>query len=73
MAANNFTYHREGGELGKVLHHEGLTRRQALQLVGEHIFYNGLASKADAQRFTAKMVIGEAAEFGPYTFTVGKE
>lgn len=66
-----YTYHREGG--AKVLHYEGLRKREAFQLVSEHIYYNGLATKSDAQRFSASMKDGEPATLGPYTFTVTAE
>lgn len=69
-AAKTYTWHREGN--GRVLDHANLTLHQTLVMVGQSIYDNGYASKADAQRFSATLKVGEPAEFGPYTFTVGK-
>ncbi len=48
------------------------TRRSALQWIGQTICDNGFGMKADVQRFSAKVLDGKAATFGPYTFTLTK-
>lgn len=54
--------------------YNGMTKRQALQLVGETLCDNGYAVKADAQRFAATVKLdGTPATFGPYTFTLTKD
>lgn len=68
-----YTYRREGN--GHVHGpYAGKTKRQALQIVGQSIYDNGYATKADAQRFAVTVPLdGTPAVFGPYTFTVTKE
>lgn len=70
MAAT-YTYRREGE--GRELVYPGLRRREAYSLIGEHIYYNGLASKRDAQTFAATVALATPATFGPYTFTVTRD
>ncbi len=64
----DYQYHRTGN--GRTLHHSGMSRRQALQLVGYSLTDNGLAAKAEAQRFAATIKDDIPATYGPYTFTV---
>lgn len=53
-----------------------LTRRQALQIMGETLVDNRYMTKAEAQRFAAKIVDGEPVEVdgakGKFVFTVTK-
>jgi len=54
----------------------GLTRRQALQTMGEGLVDNRYMTKAEAQRLAAKVVDGEPVEVdgpkGKFVFTVTK-
>ena len=51
----------------------GLSKRQALQLVGMTLHDNG-TPKADAQRFAATVELdGTPATFGPYTYTLTRD
>jgi hypothetical protein len=68
--ANQYTYRRDsnGRTHGP---YDGLTKRQAYQLVGQSLCDNGLASKADAQRFAATIPSdGTPTIYGPYTFVI---
>lgn len=49
----------------------GLTKRQALQIVGQSLYDTGLATKSEAQRFAATVPTdGTPAVYGPYTFII---
>lgn len=62
---------REGN--GRTLAYDFETKRRALQWVGQTLYDNNLATKADAQRFAATVTLdGTPASYGPYTFTLSK-
>ena len=47
--------------------------RQATDLAGMNVYDNGLASRAEAQRWEAQIREGEPISFGPYTWTISRE
>lgn len=77
MPTANYTLTRKVPWREEPSTYPGLTRRQALQTMGEGLVDNRYMTKAEAQRLAAKVVDGEPVEVdgtkGKFVFTITKQ